>query len=124
MTTPNAPTTLPPHIRGDTFSYSFTLGNSWLGSTFTGGVKFTLRSSEASTATVTDADAVHQATVVNGQITFVGAVGTILIPASATTAWPKGRLFWDLQGSVSGVPTIYTIDYGRILIIADVTRAP
>jgi hypothetical protein len=124
MTTATAPTALRPHIRGDTFSRSFTLGNSWLGSTFSGGVKFTLRRLAPAASVVTDTDATDQATTAGGEITFVGAVGTILIPASRTTLWPSGRLYWDLQGSVGGVPTIYTIDYGTITIVADVTRAP
>jgi hypothetical protein len=124
MTTATAPTALPPHVRGDTFSRSFTLGNSWLGSTFTGGVKFTLRTRAPASSVVTDTDAVDQATTVAGEITFVGAVGTILIPASRTTVWAAGKLYWDLQGSVTGVPTIYTIDYGTIIIVADITRAP
>jgi hypothetical protein len=86
----SAPTALAPRVRGDTFVYSFTLGNSWTGASFTGGVKFTLRTRVPSSSVVTDADAVHQATVANGQIAFVGAVGTITIPASATTAFPSG----------------------------------
>lgn len=117
-------TSLAAHYRGDTFSYSFTLGNGWVGSDFTGGVKFTLRRTEASSSTVTDSDAVDQASVATGEITFSGATGTIVIPASRTNAWPAKRLLWDLQGVVDlATDRVETIDSGDILIKADVTRS-
>jgi hypothetical protein len=110
-------------VRGDTFRYSFTLSSTWLGSSFTGGVKFTMRLSKPATATVTDADAFHVASVANGEITFVGAVGTITIPASVTTTWEPRSYYWDLQGVVSGtVPTVHTIDSGQIAVTPDVGR--
>jgi len=117
-------TTLDPHRRGDTFVYGFTLGNGWVGSDFTGGVKFTLRSSPAPSATTTDDDAVDQASVANGEIVFSGAAGTITIPASRTNEWPAASLHWDLQGVISGSPdVVHTIDDGAIRIKADVTRS-
>lgn len=108
--------------RGDTFVYSFTLGNTWVGADFTGGVFFTLRSTIPESSEVTDTNAVAQATDAS-EISFSGAVGTITIPASSTTAWPLGKLYWDVQGVVSGTPdTVYTIDAGEIQIRHDITR--
>jgi preprotein translocase subunit SecF len=117
-------TTLEGHRRGDTFVYSFALGNGWIGSDFTGGVKFTLRDELVEASVTTDDDAVDQASVATGEITFVGATGTITIAASRTTAWPTGRLHWDMQGVISGSPAIvYTIDSGTLPIEPDVTRS-
>lgn len=119
------PTVLPSQMRGDKFEYVFTLGNSWTGATFTGGVKFTLRETLPPSSTVTDLDAVDQASVATGEITFVDEVGTIVIPGSRTTAWPAPKkLFWDLQGVVDGSPDVpHTIDRGTIVIDADITRS-
>lgn len=117
-------TTLDPHRRGDTFEYSFRLGNGWVGSDFTGGVKFTLRTSPPDSNITTDDDAVDQASVSGGEIVFSGAAGTITIPASRTTEWPAASLFWDLQGVISGTPNVvHTIDDGAIRIKADITRS-
>ena len=117
-------TTLAEHRRGDTFIYSFTLGNGWVGSDFTGGVKWTLREYEVESSVLDDTDASEQASVAGGEITFVGAIGTITIPASRTTRWPTGSLRWDLQGVVDGAtPLVYTIDYGRLPVRGDITRS-
>lgn len=117
-------TTLDPHRRGDTFVYRFSLGNGWVGADFTGGVKFTLRSSIPNSGTTTDDDAIEQASVAAGEIVFSGATGVITIPASRTTSWPAASLHWDLQGVISGTPdVVYTIDDGAIRIKADVTRS-
>lgn len=117
-------TTLDPHRRGDTFVRTFTLSSGWTGATFTGGVKWTLRQQHVESSVTTDADAIDQASVATGEIAFVGAVGTITIPASRTTSWPTGSLYWDLQGVVSGAtPIVYTIDDGRIPVRPDVTRS-
>ncbi len=117
-------TALDPQIRGDDFVYNFTLGNSWTASMFTGGMKFTLRRSIPSSSTTTDADATDQASVAAGEITFADTThGTVRIPGSRTTAWPVGRLFWDLAGAVTIGDHHYTIDRGTIPIIGDVTRS-
>lgn len=117
-------TTLDPHRRGDTFVYSFVLGGGWTGSDFSGGVKFTLRSSIPDSSTTTDADAIDQASVATGEIVFTGSSGVITIPATRTTVWPATSLHWDLQGIISGTPSIvYTIDDGAIRIKPDVTRS-
>jgi hypothetical protein len=121
-------TTLVPVSRGDTFVYTFTLGGGYTGATFTGGVKWTLRATVPGVGSVADdpddSEVVAQASVAGGEITFDGAVGTINIPASATTTWPVKRLYWDLQGVVSGSPDeVYTIDSGSIVVKADITRS-
>jgi hypothetical protein len=117
-------TALAPHYRGDTFDYDFTLGAGWVFADFTGGLKFTLRTRAPSSSTTSDADAVDQATSGGGGITGSGTSGNVLIPASRTTAWPSGRLYFDLQGIVSGTPNrVYTLDSGTITIVADITRA-
>lgn len=117
-------TTLDSHIRGDTFTYSFSLASPWTGATFSGGVKFTLRTSMPASSVTDDNDAVDQASTTDGEIVFSGADGTITIPASRTTSWPARKLLWDLQGVVSGSPdTVYTIDSGYILILGDITRS-
>lgn len=117
-------TTLDPHRRGDTFEYSFTLGNGWVGADFTGGVKFTLRSAQVASSVVTDTDAIDQASVATGEIVFSGATATVTIPASRTTSWPAKQLYWDLQGVISGAtPRVYTVDDGVIAIRPDITRS-
>jgi hypothetical protein len=119
-------TALPSQTRGDTFRYSFTLSDTWTGESFTGGVKFTIRLSAPSTSTVTDTDAVHQSasTGASPEITFVGNVGTIVIPAATTTAWVPRTYYWDLQGIVDASPDIvYTIDSGTIKVTYDITRS-
>lgn len=117
-------TTLDRQMRGDEFRYSFVLGNSWTASMFSGGVKWTLREEIPASSVVTDTDAVHQASVAGGEITFSDTThGTILIPGAITTSWPKGRLYWDLQGVVTVGARVLTIDSGDILIAGDVTRS-
>lgn len=118
-------TKLDPHRRGDSFEYTFTLGNDWVGADFTGGVKWTLRAEVPPSTVVTDDDAIDQASVAGGEITFVDEVGTIAIPASRTNAWPAGRLFWDLEAKISGSPIkVYTLASGTLPILGDLTRAP
>lgn len=118
-------TRLPIHKRGDTFRFSFTLGNGWVGSDFTGGVKFTLRDKilKSSTEDLTDAAVIDKASMATSEITFVGAVGTIVIPAERTTAWPATLLYWDLRGVVTATGYRTTIDDGTIQIAPDVTRS-
>lgn len=118
------PVALDPQLRGDEFKYTFTLGNGWTSTMFTGGVKFTLRTSIPASTVVTDTDAVDQASVAGGEITFSSTtVGTVLIPGSRTTAWPAKRLYWDLQGYVTIGARPLTADRGSVLIIGDLTRA-
>lgn len=117
---------LTPHTRGDTFVYSTTLGNDWVAADFTGGIKFTLRTSLPASSVTTDADSgvVAQVSVAGGGIVASGADLTITIHESVTTAWPVGRLYWDLQGVVTGSPNrVYTVAAGTILIQSDVTRS-
>lgn len=117
-------TTLKPQRRGDRFLYYFTLGNSWTAAMFTGGIKFTLRTSVPSSSTVTDVDAVDQAAVATGEITFSDDThGSVLIPGARTTAWPARRLKWDLQGVVTVGARVETIDSGDIQIEGDITRS-
>jgi hypothetical protein len=112
------------HVRGDTFIYATTLGNGWVAADFTGGLKFTLRTAFPASSVVTDVDAVDQASVAGGEIVASGANLTITIPASRTTEWARGRYLWDLQGVVSGTPNrVYTVAYGTIVILGDVTRS-
>lgn len=115
---------LEPQVRGDDFVYQFTLENDWQASMFTGGLKFTLRRSVPSSATVSDDDAVDQATAAANEITFSDAThGTVQIPASRTTTWPLGRLLWDLQGVVTIGGHVYTLARGSIQIDGDITRS-
>jgi hypothetical protein len=117
-------TPLDPHTRGDTFDYDFTIGAGWVFADFTGGLKWTLRKRPPSSSTTSDTDAIDQATTTGGEITGSGTAGTVLIPASRTTAWDTGTLYWDLQGIVSGSPNrVYTLDSGTIRILADITRS-
>jgi hypothetical protein len=119
-------TQLPDHYRGDVFEYSFTLGGGWTGSDFTDSLKFTLRESVPASTVTDDTDALAQASVSGGEITFDGSdtIGTITLPSSDTNTWPASKLYWDLQGVVSGSPdTAYTLDEGTILILSDITRS-
>jgi hypothetical protein len=71
-----------------------------------------------------DITAISQASTSAGTITFIGAVGTITIPASVTNAWDPGVYLWDLQGVVSGAtPAVYTLDSGNLTVTGDITRA-
>lgn len=129
-------TTLAPHRRGDTFGTEqiprrFTLAPGLTGATFTGGVRWTLRSK------VSDSDDsfVDQASSVGGEggeITFTGAgtaedpcIGSIVIQASRTEAWPARDLPWDLEGRISGDPEqVVTLDSGELPVLPDITRGP
>jgi hypothetical protein len=115
---------LPPHVRGDTFPYEGTLDDDWTAEQFTGGLKFTLRQRYPASSVVTDADVVDQASTAGGEIVASGDSVEVTIPASRTTGWPIGRLYWDLQGVIAGgTPRVYTIASGSILILPDVTRS-
>lgn len=119
-------TQLPDQYRGDVFEYSFTLGGGWTGSAFTGGLKFTLRESVPASTVTDDTGALAQASVAGGEITFDGSdtIGTITIASSVTNTWPASKLYWDLQGVVTGSPsTTYTLDIGTILVLSDITRS-
>lgn len=116
---------LPAHIRGDTFIYEGTLDDGWTAEQLSGGLKFTLRKRYPESDVVTDDDEdedfVDQA---SGEIVASGTSVVVTIPASRTTAWPAGKLYWDLQGVISGAtPRVYTIASGVISILPDVTRA-
>jgi hypothetical protein len=117
---------LPPHVRGDTFPYSTALDGGWVASDFTGGMKFTLRRRYPASSVVTDVDAdvVDQATTTSGEVVGSGASVAVTIPASRTTGWPAGKLYWDLQAIITGSPNrVYTIASGVITILPDVTRS-
>jgi hypothetical protein len=118
-------TKLDPHTRGDTFVYSFTLGNGWTASMFTGGIKWTLREQFPASSVTDDADAIAQASVAGGEIVFSDTThGTITIADSLTDSWLTKTLSWDLQGVVTGPPRrTYTIDRGTILILGDASRS-
>jgi len=110
-------------VRGDTFVYTFTITGA-TGTTFTGGVKFTVRQTIPETSEVTDTNALYQGSVTGGQISITGTAGTLTVPASATTLWPVGSWVWDLQGTITGPPVqSYTLAGGRIIVSADVTRS-
>jgi hypothetical protein len=118
-------TALDPQRRGTEFKYTFTLGNSWTSSMFTGGLIFTLRTRIPASSVLDDTDAgvVAQASVAGGGITFSSTtVGTVLIPGATTKLWPTGRLFWDLQGIVTIGARVLDVDAGTILIVGDITR--
>ncbi len=120
-------TTLDPHRRGDTFSRSVPLAEGWEWEEFTGGVKFTLRSTIPPSDEETDTAAVDQATDDAGEITFneTTRMITVVIPASRSNSWERGKLYWDLEVRVTDAPhdRVYTLDAGDILIQADFTRS-
>lgn len=121
-------TRLPPHIRGDTFEYSFTLGNDYTGASFTGGVKMTFRREIPGAGVFDDDDAIDQASTATGEITFdaeTDTIGTVVIPASRATLWPTVRLVYDVQGVITGSPDddVRTIDIGTVMVVGDVTRS-
>jgi hypothetical protein len=110
-------------VRGDTLIYSFTLSDTWTGASFTGGVRFVMRKTRVPSSTTTDADAFHISSVENGEISFIGNVGTITIAASVTTTWEPVKYYWDLQGVIAGTtPRVFTIDSGFLAVIADIGR--
>lgn len=107
-------------VRSDTFVKIFTLGNGWVGSDFTGGIKFTIRDSVPDGDVTDDTDAILS--VDESYMSFAGAVGTLTIPASMTSI-QLGRLYWDIQGTVTGSPNyVKTIDSGHMKVTGDVTR--
>jgi hypothetical protein len=132
-------TDLAPHRRGDTFGTAsaprtFTLAVGLTGSTFTAGVRWTLRSKVSG-----DDGFVDQASSVEGEggeITFSGegtdedpCVGSIKIPASRTEGWPARDLYWDLEGRIAGVgegaeDEVVTLDSGELPVLPDITRGP
>lgn len=119
-----AVTVLDPHRRGDTFRRTFQLGNDWVGSDFTGGVKFTLRTAIPASSVTDDTGAIYQASVAGGEISITGANGVIVIAAEDTHEWPAENLHFDLQGTITGTPNVvHTIDQGTIRILGDVTRS-
>jgi hypothetical protein len=107
-------------VRSDTFVKVFTLGNGWVGSDFTGGIKFTIRDRVPEVDVVDDTGAILS--VDESYMSFVGAVGTLTIPASMTNI-QTGRLYWDIQGTVTGSPNyVKTIDSGTMSVSGDITR--
>jgi hypothetical protein len=117
---------LDPHVRGDTFEYSTVLEDGWTFEQFTGGIRFTLRQRYPASSVVTDAAAVDQASTSSGEIVQGDEPEDVVvtIPASRTTSWPAGKLYFDMQGVVAGgTPRIYTIASGVITILPDVTRS-
>jgi hypothetical protein len=112
------------HVRGTDFEKSFTLSNGWTGSTFTGGVYMTIRRSVPASTVNDDTDdgVIDTASTATGEITFDGAVGTILIPAARTKTWPTGKLRADLKGAfLSGA--VEPIDPEiEIAVRGDITR--
>jgi hypothetical protein len=116
---------LEPCVRGDPFVYSTPLLDGWLASHFTGGMRFTLRVREAISSEVTDEGAVASVTTTSGHITAVGATVTVTIPSSTTTAWPAKKLYFDLQGTISGSPSqSKTVAMGTVEVLADASRTP
>lgn len=115
-------TVLEPHVRGRTFTRHFTLTEPWVGATFAGGVKFTLRTGVPESGVGDDRDAVAQATVEGNEISFVVDVGTVELAPRRSRAWPLGTLYWDLTGIING-DEIHTIDSGTIEIVGNVTKS-
>jgi hypothetical protein len=114
---------LDPHVRGDTFEYSTTLLDGWTAETFTGGLRFTLRTRYPESSVADDTGAVASVTTTTGEIVAAGTAVAVTIPASATKLWPAKKLVWDLQGIVTGSPNkVYTIAMGDIVIDPDVSR--
>jgi hypothetical protein len=119
-------TLLDPQVRGDPFTYHGVLGNGWTQASFS-EMRFTLRERTAASTTITDTDAVDQALKTASEIVFTSDTAfTVSFPSSRTTEWPAKLLKWDLQGTVAGSSPVAsrTIDYGEIVIVPDVTRAP
>jgi hypothetical protein len=85
-------------------------------------VKFTLRPEIPASGIGDDQDAIAQATVSGGEITFVDDVGTIVIAPRRQRGWPTGLLYWDLTGVISSTE-IHTIDSGTIEIVGAVTKS-
>jgi len=116
--------------RGDTFSRSFTLGPSASGEewayTDLDDVAFTVRQTLPPTATISDADAMGQAKLSAGTISFSTATdGRFTIPKSTTTTWAPGTYFWDLSVTYPGSPEdeAHTLLSGTLRVRYDITRA-
>lgn len=136
-------TVLASHRRGDTFGTAqvprrFTLTTPLTGATFTGGVRWTLRSKIPGSSSGGDgfvAQASSEEGEGDGAITFTGegteldpCIGSMTFPASSTAEWPARDLFWDLEGIITGTPPaedeVITLDSGEIPILPDVTLGP
>ena len=115
-------TILEPHVRGRTLKRLTTLAEPWLGTSFPGGIKFTLRTEITQSGIGDDRDAVAQATAAGGEITSVGNVVTVELAPRRSRGWPLGVLYWDLVGIVNA-DEIHTIDSGTIEIVGAVTKA-
>src|SRR5687767_9133805 len=101
MPTPDLSITtyLDPHMRGDRFEYSNSLQGGYVASNFN-ELWFTLRTSTPASTTTDDTGAVAQAKMTTSGIVF--SDDTALTVAFADTrAWPKKRLYWDLQGRLT-----------------------
>jgi len=111
--------------RGNPFRYTFTLSDGWTGDMFTGGFTFVVRTGgqRPSSATTSDADAMHVSTVANGEVTFSGAAGTISIPSSVTNLWEPGVYVCAAQGVVAGaVPDVFEMDPVMLSVSIDYVR--
>lgn len=125
MTTENV--VLDPCRRGTEFKYSSALLSGWTAAMFTGGIVFTLRKRLPASSVVddTDADVVGQVSVAGGGIVFSSTTAfTVTIDGSVTTSWPAKKLYWDMQGIITGSPNrVLDIVAGTVLVVADVTRS-
>lgn len=117
------PITLDPQMRGDPFGYSSVLSGDWVESMFPGGFLWTLRARKPPSTTVTDTDAIDQASSDDGEIVFADDTHfTIALPSPRTTTWPSKTCFWDLQGKISD-DAKHTLAWGTIIVMADMTRS-
>jgi hypothetical protein len=109
------------HRRGDDLTLDVALVNDdGTPADITGfGFTFTVKRS----ITDLDLDAVWQGSLGSGVAIVDAVAGTALVsaPANATAAWPIGTLLWDLQVIAGG--EVHTIDSGKLIVLADVTRA-
>jgi hypothetical protein len=105
-------TKLPSHRRGNPFKYSFTLGNGWTQAHFTGDVKFTLREDIPGSDVASNASAVAEASLADGEIVFTSSTeGYVELPSSLTRSWPVTTLLGELAGYITGaVPAKRTIE--------------
>ena len=126
-------TELAPFTRGTSFARTSVLSEGYNEASFTGGVKFTLRTTIPASTVLDDTGAVAQATEADG-LTFDGdgtaedlCVVTIRFPASATKLWPMAKLVWDLKGTILGVgdddDEVFQLGSGTLLVLGDVGRS-
>jgi hypothetical protein len=115
-------------IRGDTFTWSFTLSVD--PATYTGGLRFTARKEDPDSSVTTDDDAPIKASTADGTITTSGTTVTISVPAATTTAWPVGTFISDVQGVITGPPVVvhtFPDEDGKrrrpLTVEADITRS-